>query len=551
MSASTRFRPRATNSATDALQGFLFPLLLVGACAIMLATSPTNGDFWWFDAPSHAMNGVFVHDLIQAAPTHHPAQWAITYYLKYPAVTILFYPPVFPVVEAIFYFVFGVSHFTAQLAVCFFDALLALAVYRIVSTAFSKPVAFGAAMLTLGLPGIALWGRQVMLEIPAWCFAAWSVFFVLQYMESGRARSLIAGAVLAVIALYTKQTFLFMIPALALALLWRCGWRVLLRREVWIAVIVAAILVTPLAVITLKLGKMNADLASGQALGGTDRFSLAGWTYYAQMLLHDCGAIPLVLAAIAVAVAIWKRPPVSSLFAMMVSLFVAGYVFFSLIALKDERYTLHFIVPVAIAAAAAFPLLLPARAAGWVAAIAGVLIFGLTISTQKVPWVAGPLEAAKLAAQYAPPDSSILLNTHRSAAFIFDLRALGTRPDLRVIRAEKLLADYRQGRDYGVKALDVNRAEIAQYFPKYRIGVIVFQTGFWTDIPTIGALDDIIRGTGFDVIRLVNVTGNVRHEETDLRVLRYTGPLAEHAAPIDLNIPLIGQHFSEKPARKP
>ena len=99
-----------------------------------------------------------------------------------------------------------------------FMLLLALAVYRIVSSAFSKPVAFGAAMLTLGLPGIALWGRQVMLEIPAWCFAAWSVFFVLQYMESGLARSLIAGAVLAVIALYTKQTFLFMIPALALAL---------------------------------------------------------------------------------------------------------------------------------------------------------------------------------------------------------------------------------------------------------------------------------------------------------------------------------------------
>src|SRR5271163_3092826 len=72
-------------------------IILACACAILLLTAPTNGDFWWFDAPGHAMNGVFVRDFVAAMPWRDPVGFAIDYYMRYPAVTVLFYPPLFPV----------------------------------------------------------------------------------------------------------------------------------------------------------------------------------------------------------------------------------------------------------------------------------------------------------------------------------------------------------------------------------------------------------------------------------------------------------------------
>src|SRR6478672_905119 len=66
-------------------------LVFVVVNMALFATAPKSDDFWWSDAPRHALNGAFIKDLITAAPWHDLRQWAIAYYLKYPALTILFY----------------------------------------------------------------------------------------------------------------------------------------------------------------------------------------------------------------------------------------------------------------------------------------------------------------------------------------------------------------------------------------------------------------------------------------------------------------------------
>ena len=40
-------------------------LILAVATAAMWCASPTAGDFWWSDAPRHALNGAFVRDFIE------------------------------------------------------------------------------------------------------------------------------------------------------------------------------------------------------------------------------------------------------------------------------------------------------------------------------------------------------------------------------------------------------------------------------------------------------------------------------------------------------
>src|SRR5271165_206654 len=86
-------------------------LLLARVVVPFFFTSPQAGDFWQSDAPRHAMDEISYHDMACATPITHAKQWAINYYLQYPAVTVLTYPPLFALVEAVFFALFGVSHY--------------------------------------------------------------------------------------------------------------------------------------------------------------------------------------------------------------------------------------------------------------------------------------------------------------------------------------------------------------------------------------------------------------------------------------------------------
>src|SRR5712671_4560850 len=83
---------------------------------LLFASSPHHGEFWWSDSPRHALNGAFIMDLIGSMPSD-PKTWAMQYYVQYPALTILFYPPLFYVTLAPFYALFGVSHSVAVMVV--------------------------------------------------------------------------------------------------------------------------------------------------------------------------------------------------------------------------------------------------------------------------------------------------------------------------------------------------------------------------------------------------------------------------------------------------
>ena len=492
------------------------------------------------------MNGAFVHDFVAAAPLGDPMGWAIKYYLQYPAISIGIYPPLFPAAEALMFSVLGVSHFAAQATVCVFAALLALAIHNLARLRLSPLAATGTALMFLGLPGIAFWGRQVMLEVPAMCFAAWSIFLLIRYIEGGRTRALYASAFLLVLALYTKQTFAFLAPAFAFALIWSCGWRVMLRREIWIVLFATMVLLLPLAALTFKFGMMNANLAAGVDSAAPGRFSLPSLLWYGADLPNAAGWPVVVLAV--VFLALWcaakagRRDP---LIAVLLASFLTGYVFFTAIALKDGRYTLHLLIPLGLMAALAIHEAAPQRWAAALTAALGAGLFVFTLATQAVPRVGGFAEAADLIAAAAPRDSTVMFYGQRSASFVFNLRARGSRPDLRVLRAEKLFVHYRQGRTGGVTDLGADTAAIEAIFPRYRIAYAVYDPEFWNDLPSIQAMDKVLSGPGFTALKTIAVDANVAHNDRRLRVVRYDGVLPAHAEPLRMDMPVINGRFSE------
>ena len=114
------------------------------AVTILFITTPKHDDFWWTDAPAHAMNGALLHDYLWTLPYSSPLRFAFDYYLHYPALTISVYPPLFPIAEAMVFSVLGVSHFAAQLTVSLFGLVLAYSLYGKARTALAPAASAGA-----------------------------------------------------------------------------------------------------------------------------------------------------------------------------------------------------------------------------------------------------------------------------------------------------------------------------------------------------------------------------------------------------------------------
>ena len=154
--------------------------------------------------------------------------------------------------------------------------------------------------------------------------------------------------------LYTKQTIVFMAPVFAAVLWWERG------RRIWtIARMVGDS--SPLRDCAAsacggdgRFGRTNMEsVAGGRWAQG---LTIASFTYYPSILLRQLGWGILVLASLGIALAAldgfrsFPRP----MLLLNSGWAAVGYVFFSLIALKEPRHTLVILFPLCLAAAMCF-----------------------------------------------------------------------------------------------------------------------------------------------------------------------------------------------------
>jgi len=191
-----------------------------------------------------------------------------------------------------------------------------------------------------------------------------------------------------------KQTIAFAALVFAVMLFWRHGLSVFALRHLWIAAAIAAVLLVPLAAVTLRFGSMDMDLATGVAASQGPHHLWSSLGYYAGLLPGQAGIVVLGLAVLFVVLEIvapqrgWRDP----LLVTSLVTFAVGYVFFTAIHLKDERYTIHILAPLALFAVAALYRLIPTRLAGPACFIFGLGVFAYgTTNTPIDRYIAGRL----------------------------------------------------------------------------------------------------------------------------------------------------------------
>lgn len=521
---------------------WLLPLTI--AVCLFYHTSPTNGDFWWSDAPRHAMDGAFYYDMARALPLKHLKQWAIDYYLQYPAVTALTYPPLFALVEAVFFGILGISHATAQLTVTVFLLLAAYGAFFLARMWMSGAAAFATALLFIATPVMALWGRQVMLEVPTFAFLLWSAYCLFRYIGSPRPLYLYLTVVLILAATYTKQPAIFILPCY-LVTLWSVDGKALLRRaEFWWSFALFACAIVPLVVYTWLWGRANMQQAIGGGWVKHSRISGATWTYIAGFEWpRQVGWVVLALGLLFTVGAFireeWQPPKPAFLF--LWTWLGTGYIFFTSIAVSSQRYTIFLIFPLITFAVLALIRVLPHGVGTWIAVVVAAATLAHTLRTNHVPYVTGYQAAAEYVCSNAPPDSVVMFSGLRDGSFIFNVRSRPECKNLTVIRADKLLLRVAIDRRlFGVQEYGISEVKFKDMLQRYGVRYIVIEPDFWADLKSMQMLVGVLHESQFRLMTKVPVTSNREHIKSDLEIYENLGPVSQGKNVLRVELPVSG-----------
>jgi hypothetical protein len=492
----------------------------------IFVSAPKSEDFWWTDSASFALNGALVHDYIVSGFDGTPMQYAGEWFRHFPALTISLYPPIFPLAEAAAFGLFGFSHQVAQATVAAFTSLAAFGVYRLSRTVLNRVAATGAMLMMFAAPGVLLWSRQVVMELPALAFVLLASGHLLRYQASRQRRDLLVATVLGLAALYTKQTSIFIAPCFAIALVADEGIRVLRNRTVWIAAAVGVVGTIPLVVFTLDAAPVLLDIALGRGLaapaGGEGvETSWAQAMEYGSALPTVVGW-PLVLASSAclgfVAVRGWRSVAERRLVILMVAWFICDFVFISATSQVEFRYAMALAVPCAVVASLLMPRLFRHQFDSWTGLCAGIALFALYFATEPVHRMSGYDKVAAYLLDHSAQDDVVWFQGAESKSLSFSLRSHASVPKLVLLRAEKFLVDYYMVREWGVKDGGWTPETVRDLIRRERVSIVVLQPDFWSDLPSMAHMEDYIRSDHFREVAEFPITADEPSQRTTIKV---------------------------------
>ena len=275
--AATRATVRDTVLRWERLL-ILAPLLLATFFGLWSLRGVSRSNIADYDSPTHALNGAFVFDMFRHWKMAHPVEYGYWYYSRLPALSLPYHPPLFPVLEALIFSIFGVNPFSSRLAVAMATAVAVLLMFRLVRKSHgSRLLALMVTASFFALPSVQRLSNTVMLEIPALVFVLAAFLFLVPDEEILQTRRSLWFAIFAAAAVWTKQTvFLFLLPFLYVLVSGR--WNLLRRAYFWIDLFVVGASGIGLAMLgsELQWNGINQSWAKKSAL----QHLLHNWNFY-------------------------------------------------------------------------------------------------------------------------------------------------------------------------------------------------------------------------------------------------------------------------------
>jgi 4-amino-4-deoxy-L-arabinose transferase-like glycosyltransferase len=531
------------------LRPLAYQVLIVLLAWTYLCLLHWNNDGLWFqgDAPRHAANGLFWKDYLQSFSLD-PKGYALSYYARYPSISLTTYPPAFHLLEAGAFGFFGPSPYVAKgLVLCF--ALLA----GLYTTAWLRrwvaPEAGWAGALVLLLPGVIAYAHAVLPNVAAFALSVGALYHVHRWLDSPGSRHIYWAAALSVLAVGTY------FPAGAIAfigLAWLMAlrrWEALRRPQTFVVAALCVLLVLPSLWIVFRWtpGYMSANLSA-------DPWELSKWLYYLRNLDQLFNPYLLALAGLGAVTGLWD-PRWRRETGLLLLWAGISYLLFSLLRAQHSRYLLP--LSTVLVCLCAMALLTLARwlaqlahgrqgaiQAAATASISAVLVIQLWLAPRvHVPSLHGFQEVTAFLAEKAP-DEPVLYDGFYNNVFTFYLQAGDPDYRRRVVRGDKLLYASALFQTVNVREFVSSPAEVVEVL-RTRGGCrwLAIEGGdFPVWVPAAQWLRKVVTGPDFELVRSFPITG-AGVNRVDL--YRFLVPI-QQSAEVDLPFPIMGSDAHQR-----
>ncbi|MBI1309869.1 phospholipid carrier-dependent glycosyltransferase [bacterium] len=490
---------------------WILPSLLV-IVATHLAIPQPDEPVFYGDENRHVMTGVFFRDALADQPVTHLKQYAESYYVQYPALGLLIWPPLFHFVEGALMSVFGTSYLVGQVTVAVFSFLACVYLNRLISRTHGRGVAAVVVLLFALTPLVFVYSHQVMLEMPTLAFCLAATFYFVRYLDESRRCDIYAAAIASACAALTRFDAVYLLPMFGILILARSQFSILWRREVLAAAAVALLMVIPFyAVAATQVGALHSRQASQSVVPETAAQTLLErLLYYPASIPHQTGLLFAVAAILGVIeLRRWERRRENLPY---VAMLLATWLTFTPIAEQDERHAIYWVPALALLAWSGVTSISRCRYRVVLRPVLIALLLGTTVSAAiKVPSpnISGYRAAAQWVLDQSPEPNRFLFDGWLDGNFTYHVRHLDPQRRHTVLRGDKLFYGFICVPSTDFAEYATNEQEMLDILYRFDPAFVVVEDPLGLDIPTAERLRDVLRDhpERFELATEIPVTG--------------------------------------------
>lgn len=423
-------------------EALIFLLLLVALFAAHAAVYRASEPFYYNDETRHVMTGVYFRDLLADMPIGNLREYTVNYYLQYPALGLLVWPPFFYILEGLLMTVFGTSLVVPQALVGMFAAMGCAYLYLLVRQTSDAATATVATLVFGFSPLVFEYSRYVMLEVPTLALGLAATYHFVRYLDAERRRDIVFAAVFSALAALTRFDAVYLLPLFLLALAVRGRWDLLRRREVWAAAALALVIVLPFYALTAReIGWFHLKQASETLSPDFPPYlSLKRYFFYPSHLPAQLGWFALVPAVVGLVAGMnAARHGTAWVFYILLG---ATYATFTLMGEVDSRHTIYWLPAFSYFAANGLALIAGRlRVKGAYVPLSALVVVAMALTALARPkaYVRGYEAAARYVLSSNDSSPFCLFVGRLNGNFIYQLRRQDPNRRLWTLRADKVI----------------------------------------------------------------------------------------------------------------
>lgn len=460
----------------------------------------------YIDEKLHACSGLFFMSLLHDLPLSHPIAYAYQYYAQYPALGIVQYPPFFYFIEGLNFFIFGPSVVMARVTILLFTLVGASFWFLLVTELSNEWTAGLSTALLVCLPGLVPFEKSVMLEIPTLALCIAAIYFWVRYFREQNPKLLYIFAVVASLALLTKQNAIYLpvfclVSALALR-----KWKLLWARKSVYAFFIVCAMAGPVYITEITVQWRALRVAMDYICPVVYKLPFEQWLYYPSTLPTTLGWPILILGMAGIVFSRWR--PNHEAAAIMLSWIAACWLTLSPIKHQETRYICYWLPPFTYFAAGLFTI--PSarrqvRALGAVLAAILLVFYASKALTYRRYFVSGYAAAARQITE-SGYHGVVLVDMQLSANFIFFIRK--NDPGRHIVVMRKGLYVTRYIRRMGYVVLADSRPQILSLLSEYGIRYIVVEKGMPIEFRVQRLLRELLQSPRFREVGTFPIRSN-------------------------------------------